>query len=388
MAMKKSNARRGFHIPRFYVIYLAVTVSVILIIIASLGIVSNRLAEYEDAQPKYVASEIFARYFEPSVNYDALLDDARYDREAGTREALKMYLINEIGESEVTYSASSASEDEMKYIVRAGSKQLASIILKASDEKTEHGYTQYEFSYIELFINTACGSTNPPETEEQPKTVTLYFDVPSGYTVTVDGTALTGENITQKHMNKDAIMYFPPESENTEGLEFSIYMLNTLEAPPEKVTVTDAEGNEAEVKYNAETRTYTAGLAYSKSLADEYSEFVTAAMTDFAAFGQGAQDKSLLGMQYSGHFDLNSTANEKLITQAGALWTIWAPSSYDFADIEIGEFYKFSDDVFSCHISFKLLLERDGQSFSEIMDYYVFLHNVDGQFLIYDWFNA
>ena len=173
MAMKKSNARRGFHIPRFYVIYLAVTVSVILIIIASLGIVSNRLAEYEDAQPKYVASEIFARYFEPSVNYDALLDDARYDREAGTREALKMYLINEIGESEVTYSASSASEDEMKYIVRAGSKQLASIILKASDEKTEHGYTQYEFSYIELFINTAGGSTNPPETEEQPKTVTL-----------------------------------------------------------------------------------------------------------------------------------------------------------------------------------------------------------------------
>lgn len=388
MAIKKS-ASYGFHIPRFYVIYLAVTVAVVLIIIASLGVVSNRLAEYEDTQPKYVAAEVFSRYFEPAVNYDALLADARYDHSAGTPEMIKLYLVDEIGNEPITYSIGSSNDtDEVKFIVLAGSKQLASINLKPMAEKTEHGYTQYEFSYIELYINSDSGDT-PPETSDLPTLLTVSFDIPSYCTVTVDGAPLKEDDIFERHMRDDALKYYPSDAHDTGGVEYTIYKLNTLEELPESVVVTDPEGTEAEVTFDSDTNTYTANITYSAALAEEYSEFVTEAIESYAAFVQRVPGTSLSKLKKSGSFDLNSDVYADIEEAAKSIWMVTTPSGNDFENVYIGEFFAHTDSIFSCHISFTQLLHRDGnEDYPDQINMYVFLHKVDDKYQIYEWYNA
>ena len=121
------------------------TAAVIFAIVLSMQLVRSRLAEYEAAQPRYVAAEVFAQYFQP-IDYNSLLADSNYEAgEAGTDELIE-YLKNEIGDSRLTYAAgSSDDENEVKYIVKAGQKQLAAIVLNTAAAKTEHGYDTYEY---------------------------------------------------------------------------------------------------------------------------------------------------------------------------------------------------------------------------------------------------
>ena len=122
---KKKNGNKIAKIPVFYLIYLTVTAAVIFAIVLSMQLVRSRLAEYEAAQPRYVAAEVFAQYFQP-IDYNSLLADSNYEAgEAGTDELIE-YLKNEIGDSRLTYAVgSSDDENEVKYIVKAGQKQLA-----------------------------------------------------------------------------------------------------------------------------------------------------------------------------------------------------------------------------------------------------------------------
>ena len=63
--VKKKSSRRRFRFSTFYMVYWIMTAVLILIIVALLAIVKDRLAEYEAVQPKYLAAEVFARYFDP-----------------------------------------------------------------------------------------------------------------------------------------------------------------------------------------------------------------------------------------------------------------------------------------------------------------------------------
>lgn len=387
MAMKKS-ARHSFHISRFYVIYFAVTVAVILIIIASLGVVSNRLAEYEGAQPKYVASEVYARYFDGGVNYDALLDDAVYDHDVGSREIIKEYLINEVDGTDITYSmGSSGSAEDISYVVRAGSKQFASIVLKPKEEKTEHGYTQYEFSHIELLINPV-GDT-PPETSDIVPALIVTVDAPSSYSVKLDGTELTADQITQTYTRTDALPHYPSDLPDITGVECAIYTIRTLEELPESVVIADSEGTEAEVSFDADTNTYRANIVYSASLEAEYAEFVTTAIESYAAFVQRVPGTSLTKLKNSGCFDLNSDVYADIKEAAGSIWMVTKPSGNDFENVYVGEFFAFSDTVFSCHISFTQILHHNGsEDYPDPVNMYVFLHKTDDGYKIYEWYNA
>lgn len=382
----KKRTHHGFHIPRFYVIYLAVTVAVILIIIASLGIVSNRLAEYEAAQPKYVAAQVFAQYFDPEIKYTELIENARYNAGLATPAEILEYLTNETLGSELSYApGSSNSENELKYIVRAGSKQLASINLTVSEKTTEHGYKMYEFSYIELYLNVE--NPPPPETgSDNPSGLTITIDVPSSYSVTIDGELLATENITSSHLRTDLFRRYPA---NISGIEYTVYTVTSLEALPAEVIVTDIDGARADVTFDAATNTYTSGIAYSEALASEYSDFVTDAIESYAAFMQHAPGTSLNKIANSGYFDLESTVYAGIEAASKDLWMVTRPAGNDFENVKIGEFYAFSSDVFSCHISFTQILHRDGsEDYPDHINMYVFLHMTDDGYKIFEWYNA
>ena len=374
---KKERENRSSRIPRFYVIYLTVTVVVILLVFILLQVVKSRLAEYELVQPKYVAEEVFARYFEP-VNYAKLLADARYEAGEVELDELVDYLKEEIGEAELSYAVGlSNEENEIRYVVKAGSKQLAAIVLNVADEKTEHGYQTYEFSYIELYLNMEA------YLEELAKTV-VTIEVPGTYSVMVDGELLSAELITETYTLTDLTKYYPSD---VPDMEYAVYTVKTLGELPGEVIVTNPEGIEAEVRLNEDTLTYTCGLVYNESMKADYGEFVTKALEGYAAYVQASEDVSLSSIK--GYFDTSSDAYADVVTAGGNRWMVNEWSGIDFEDVTVEEFYVHTPEIFSCRISFTQLLHRDGkEDFKDAIDMYVFLHLTEGGYKIYHWFNA
>ena len=385
MAMKK-KARHGFRISRFYAIYLTVTIAVVLIIIAALGIVSNRLAEFEAAQPKYVAAEVFAKYFGPiasSGNYNELFgadaDTVRYDAGGAGITEIIAYIQSEIGDSELTYSiGSSPDPDEQRYIVKAGEKQLASITL-VPGEATQHGYKTYEFSYIELYLNT----TAPPDDTVTPSLI-ITIDAPSSYAVAVDGRMLTIDDITSSHTREGLLKYYPS---GITGVDYTVYTLTTLEDLPAEVIVTDLEGTLAGVTFDADTNTYTAGVTYSTSLSAEYTEFVTEAIEKYAAYVHRGPGVSLGAV--AAYFDESSDAYADVEAQGNDRWMEYEPSGIEYENVSVGEFFSFSSNIFSCRVSFKMVAHKEGkEDYIDVIDKYIFLHMTEDGYKIYEWYNA
>ncbi len=377
--MKKRNQKKQF--PKFYLIYFACLVVAILVITVGLGVLSSRLAEYEGAQPKYVASEVFAKYFEPTVDYSALLADAKYDASGVTAAEITDHLTKTIAAGELTYSrGSSADEDSATFIVKAGNVKIAAINLALSDETTEHGYKTYCFDSIELFVSIASDTLIIDDTD-QPETYTITVHAPEGYSVTIGDVALTSIQIVDYFKNTDVIENLPFD---IEGVDYCTYRLSYFTEIPSSVTVTDENGNEVKCEYDEETLTYTAGISYSEALAEELGEFVTKAITQYAAFMQN--DSSLTKIK--GYFDLDSDLYAALEAASKDSWMVKEHDSYEFTEIELGEFFAFNETTVTCHISFNQILYNKGSSDRpEEIDMYVFLHKTDDGYKIYEWCN-
>lgn len=370
--------RNGKRISWFYLVYFSLTIITIVVIIMGLGVVRSRLEEYEAAQPKYVAAEVFGRYFDP-LDYDKLLADAEYDAAGVASEFLKEYLASEIGEAALTYAAGSSNDpSELKYIVKAGSKQLAAIALNVSDRTTEHGYETYDFSRVELYLNMEA------YLDELSK-FSITLEAPSFYTVEVDGEPLAEEFVTSTFIPAGMMRFYP---EDVSEIEYVSYIIEDLRELPESVIVTTPQGEEALVNYDEESNTYTCGLVYSDGMAEEYSDFVVQAIEGYAAYVQGS---STIGLsKLKDYFDASSSAYADVVAAGGNRWMAnkgW--SGIDFEDVSVGEFYVHTPEIFSCHISLVQLLHREGnEDFMDIIDMYLFLHRTENGYKIYEWFNA
>lgn len=376
MAMKKRTDKDIHRSSHFWAIYFAVSAAVFLIVVVALVVVSARLAEYEAAQPKYVAADVFARYFEP-INYADLLADARYDAgDAGTDE-IEEYLKEEIGDSTLTYSIGSSNDSgEIKYIVKAGAKQLASINLRISENVTKHGFQTYELSYVDLDLNTDV-SVEPIELE-------VAIEVPVPYSVMVDGVLLSEDYLTSNYIKTDIMQCYPPD---ITGVEYAVYTVTGLEELPGEIVVTDEEGQKAEVSIDENTNTYTSGVTYSQSLAEEYSEFVTAAMQGYSAYVQASKDVGLSDIKP--YFDTESDVYADVVAAGGNRWMVLDWDGVDYENVNVGEFYAYTPEIFSCHISFAQVLHRAGrEDYVDYVDMYVFLHLTDKGYKIFGWHNV
>ena len=74
---------------------------------------------------------------------------------------------------------------------------------------------------------------------------------------------------------------------------------------------------------------------------------------------------------------------------SGDEWMVNAGGGIDFTDVQVGEFYAHTPDIFSCHISFTQHIHRAGsEDYVDTISKYVFLHLVNGGYKIYYWYNA
>ncbi len=379
--MKKRNTKKSF--SKFYLIYLSCLVIVILAITVGLGLLSQRLAEYESAQPKYVAAEIFAKYFEPTVDYSALLTDAVYDAGGATAAEITDHLTKVIADGKLAYSlGSAADENSATYIVKAGKVKIAAINLSLSDEETEHGYKTYKFDSIELFVSTKTDTSETVPGTDPVEVFTVTVNAPEGYTVMIGETVLTDAHIVDYYKNKKAIPHLPSD---IEGVEYYVYRMIFEESWPGVVTVMDETGKELECTADEKTLVYTAPVSYSEELKEELSELVTEAITGYAAYMQA--DKSF--GKIKGYYDPESALYDSIEKAGKDLWMVMDHDSYEFTEIVTSEFFALSETTVTCRISFNHVLYKDGKTARpDAIDMYVFLHkDADGEYKIYEWYN-
>ena len=370
MARGKRIQARSRAVSRFYLIYLICVLAALAAIFIACAAVRGLLAEYEGAQPKYVAAEAFETYFAP-IDYDRLLSEARYDAGFASPEAVRDYLSGEVGGDELSWSiGSSGDPSEVKYIVKAGRKQIGSICLSAASEKTAHGFQTYRLSHVELSLSPAA----------IPGGVVTVL-APAACTVTVDGMELTAEQQTDTYVNTKALKYYPS---GVSGIEYAVYALPGLRELPREVSVTGAFGGRSEVTFDPSDNTYTAGPAYSEELAAEYGPFVTEAVERYAAYMQRVPGN---GFSIRKYFDPDSALYQAISAASRDLWMVVVPTGNQFQNVEVGEFCAHGEDSISCHISFTQMVYRGGEDRPDVIDMYVFLRRTDSGWRIYEWYN-
>lgn len=358
-------------IPWFYIIYFSLLILAGVLIFLVCHVARDLLAEYEGAQPKYVAEAAFETYFSP-VNYDRLLSEARYNAGVASDEQIIEYLKAEIGDTGLTWSVgSSDGPDELRYIVKAGRKQIGSIGLTAAPETTEHGFQSYTLSYVELDLR-------PDAIPGGILTVTA----PAGYTVTLDGVTLTDGQRTGSYLAADTLKYYP---EGVPGIEFVTYTVPGLTSLPREISVTTLYGGMSDVTFDRQASAYYAGIAYSPELEEAYGRFVTDAVQGYAAFMHRAPGSGL--SKIKSYFDQTSALYQAMQLAEKDLYINRAPERNEFTDLKIGEFYAYTEDIFSCHISFTQVLLRSYAKDYDSIDMYVFLHRSGDDWLIYQWYN-
>lgn len=373
MKKAKSPSRR---IPWFYIIYFTVIAVALTTLVVVLKLETDLLAEYESVQPKYTAEAAFKKYFSP-LDYHSILADAEYDAKGLSEEELTEYLSEQIGGADLSFSSASSSDSEtMRYIVRAGSKQVAAIDIVKSAQKTKHGYSAYDFSKLELLIVVADPPA-PPE-PEKPK-ITVTVKAPIGYTVSVDGEVLDGALLSSTEHKADALPCYPS---GTDGIDYNVYTLPEREELPSSVTAVCDDG-EAEVVFDEQSNTYTAGVVYSEALKESYSDYVIEAIETFASYSHNVPGSSWESTKQ--YFDRSSQLYKDLRAIEANLWMEFTSESDSFEDVYSEEFLMLPDGVISCHVNLVQVLHRYGKDHAETLNMYVFLHEVDGKYKIFEW---
>ena len=141
------------------------------------------------------------------------------------------------------------------------------------------------------------------------------------------------------------------------------------------------------MNFDEASNTYTAGLPYSGELEEEYAEFVIEAMQGYSQYIQASASVSLGSIKP--YFDTESEAYADVVAVGGDRWMVKEWSGVEFKDLTIGEFYAYTPEIFSCHISFTQVLHRDGrEDYTDVVDKYVFLHRTENGYRIYAWHNG
>jgi len=112
--------------PRFYLVLIICWAVALTLLGTALLIVRSYLADFESTQPKYVAEEVFEKYFS-GADFEAVLAFSAENGSAfESNETLAAYLMELISGKELSYHSISSGMDldSSKYIVKYSEEML------------------------------------------------------------------------------------------------------------------------------------------------------------------------------------------------------------------------------------------------------------------------
>lgn len=340
----------------FYRVYFAlVALALVAIVIGTLWL-NGVLEDYESAQPKYVARDV-ARLFE-NADYEAIygLDTSASQFEGGD-EALYVDNLKQLTQGKrVEWDAAfSADKDERRYNVTLDGDRFATFTLVPSGQTTARGNRLWKLGSVTTLVELQQATPEPepeatPEPESPEPRYTCRITAPEGYTVAVDGEALTAENAATSEKPVFEADFLPPGVHNPVMVEYQY----DAASPTPEIQVTDETGAQMPVEAVEDRElTWSCPMKSDEAYSQQYGQAAIALAKQVAKFmNKDARKKAIervcaKNSPAEGIFD--NLSNTYATPHRGI----------SFKDEAVSDFYVLAPDCFTCRVSFDTVLKTD-----------------------------
>lgn len=337
----RRSRKRSILRSRFYQVYFLLVILCVLGIALGARYLNGVLEDYESAQPKYVAQQA-ARLFERG-DYEAIfgLDTSMRD----VSEEDRAYYIGQLealaAGREVSWSeAYSGNEDERRYRVSLDGEKFAEFTLVPSGAQTKRGSRLWTLGSVTTFVRIEEPQIAEPEPTPVP-TIACSITVPSSFTVTADGRTLDANDVVE-----DGIPIVPSGMLPSDVTAPAMvrYAFPSESGAPD-IRVTDWQGN-AQTPVQDGEYSWRCELPQNPELEALYGESALEVAKRIAKYStREASQDSVLKKCAKG-----SPAYESIKSFDSSLGK--KPKSSTFENVVVSDFYLYSEDCFSCRVSF------------------------------------
>ena len=359
---KRRRKKKSILYSIFYRVYFALVVVGVFGIIFGMNYLYGLLADYESAQPTHVA-ETAARLFE-NADYDTIYeyDTSAADVADGDKDFYLESMHTIADGQNVTWSAAySPSEDEKRYNVLLADEKFAEISLVPSGRVTDHGYRIWRLGSVTTYVT--MGEQEVPEEEEEieepiieeeVEEVPAGFDcritVPSESTVVVNGARLTAQDAVNTDIPTASAELLPEKVPSPTMTEYQFY--SETETP--EIAVTDKYGN-PQTPVAEGDHSWSCPLPETPGLKEKYEKAAVNVAQQLAKLSA----RTITREKMLGYCASNSPARSsvsKYDTSVG-----YSSKAGKFENIVTSDYYQYSDDCFSCHVSFDYISRFSSQ---------------------------
>ncbi len=303
------------------------------------------LVDFEAAQPTVKAEQVFTQLFtDPDWGelYDASgVQDSPYEG----KEEFVAYMESHVDASQLTYLETSAGlSGDKKYVVRMGDEDVATFTLTDKNSVGDTSLTDLEnLENITQIPDWQLGAVEVFFERENSYRIVKV----NGHTALVNGVALDDTHTIQIATTK-AEEYLP---EGTAGVSMCTQEITGLFTQPE-VIIQDEDGNAMEVTYDEATQTFTERTVANTITAEEQDAVVNAAKTFCLWMIEEVKDRGEVAKYYDPSGEVYST-----IVKTTELW-MQDHNGYEFKDVSVTNYARYTDTLFSAQISLKLTVTR------------------------------
>lgn len=356
----------------FYTLYFLFILVFFLATFLGMNWLNGWLSDYELSQPTVKAEQVFQQYFANAdwgTLYDAAgMSDSSYEG----KEQFVTYMEEKVGDSELNYLETSAGlSGDRKYNIRLGDEKIAAFTLVDQNHVKTGSLTNLEDLNVEELSKISDWQLGAVEIFVQ-RTGTYRVVKMNGHRALVNNVELDDSHIIQIATTM-AEEYLP---EGTTGTSMCTQEVTGLFAQP-TVSIFDDKGNQMEVTYDPDTRTFTERTE-SNTMTDEQDQVIRDAAQTFCKWMIKEVTNRATVAQY---FDPSSDTYSDIV-KTTELW-MQSHNGYEFTDTKITDFNLYNDNLFSARITMTLKVTRtDGSirdfDFAKSM---VFQKNDSGKWL-------
>lgn len=343
----------------FYRIYFGLLLVCAVALILGLNVLRGVMTEYEQTRPIYCAEEAFELVQSRDWAQIYALDESARALSGETAEQYAQYMQElTAGKSFTLKNVLSINDDERKYSVLADGEKFAELTLSPSGELTDHNFSYWKLSKLETRAMAASEYS---------------ITAPADSIVQVNGRTLTQADAVQTDIPTDASGNLP---DGVIAPTMTKYAVKLSFGAPE-FSATDRHGNAQRIE-QADGGNYSVSISYDDdTLKAQCEEGVIKWGRRIAAYTTGDFSKSDL----SGAC-INPSPARTYIRNMENQWAA-SHSGVDFENIQTYNYYQYSENCFSCTISFDYIVHYKQQDKSYPTLYTLYFYKQGGNFKLY-----
>lgn len=306
------------------------------------GLLMDWLNRLDASQPDVRSQEVFDQLFSDPDWAELYRLAGEEDTVYEGADAYAEYMENLVGDEKLTYVQTSAGlSGNKKYIVKLGSARIAEFTL-ANDAPEDADIPQWRFDEVFLYY-----------TRHESLTI---FTVP-GHRVFINGVELNVEDHVIRTTERVVEAYLP---EGVHGYRNLTLSFGVLLVQPE-VTILDENDMPVEVVYDPQINMYSEVLPEPEEISEEQRTAVVEAGKAYGKYMITALSKNGL----KDYFFADGSAFTDITSVQRFMQSY---KSYEFEAATITEYYRYSDELFSAHMSIVLNVTRKDGS---VKDYHL-----------------